>query len=251
MQTPMQATLQVGLLLCDDVDESAHAQHGTYTEMFTRGLRAADANLALTPIRCDQNAIPDSPDAFDAFLISGSRRAAYEERDWIARLREFVRECYHHRKKTVGICFGHQLIAHALGGETRKADRGWGFGVHRAQITEPQSWMRAQDVSNAKQPPRGYNLVVIHQDQVTALPPNFRAIANNAFCPVSMLIDNAGRMLGIQGHPEFDKNFCAYRLDRRKDQLTAAAYRRARASLAQLESDSAEVFRWIARFIRA
>lgn len=265
-------TPRIGLLLCDDVDEAAQAQHGTYTEMFTRGLRGVDANFELIPIRCYQGELPDSPDRFDAFIISGARCAVYESPEWIARLRDFVRECYAYRKKTVGICFGHQLIAYALGGETRKADAGWGMGIHRVRIIEPQPWMadslgdendcaaksgnqnHDQSNRNKNNPARAYNLAVNHQDQVIALPPGFRAIAENDFCPVSMMTDGDderdGVMLGIQGHPEFNKAFGEYRLASRKDQLTPERYRQSLASLAQMEADSVRVFRWIARFIR-
>ena len=234
-------TLRVALLLCDDVDDTAQARYGTYPEMFSGGLAAVDEALALEAVYCHRGEMPDSPDDFDAFLISGSRRAVYEPLAWIARLQEFVRGCWAHNKKTVGVCFGHQLIAHALGGEARKAEAGWGLGIQRARITEPQAWMGGGAAD--------YNLVVLHQDQVVALPPGFRVIAKNDFCPVGMFIGGEV-MLGIQGHPEFDKSFCEYRIHHRKDLLDPAVYRESLATLAQMEPDSKRVLGWIARFMR-
>lgn len=235
--------LRVGLLLCDDVDDDAQARYGTYSDMFRNSIAAVDGGLALHPVRCDRGELPDSPDDFDAYLISGSRHAVYDPQPWIAQLQEFVRGCRARRKKTVGICFGHQLIAHALGGEARKATAGWGLGVHAARITCPQPWMENGG-------PDTYRLIAIHQDQVVALPPGFRVIATSDFCPVNLFTGD-GVMLGIQGHPEFDKAFCEYRIHSRRAQLDPGVYRRSLDSLAQLDPDSRRVSGWIARFIRS
>lgn len=238
--------LRVGLLLCDEVDASARARYGTYAKMFSERLRAVDRDLRLSPIHCYRGELPNSPAEFDAFLISGSRQAVYDPLPWIVQLQDFIRRCQARRKKTVGICFGHQLIAHALGGETRKAEVGWGLGIHRTQITQPQKWMQ----NGALRAPHSYNLVVLHQDQVVALPPGFTVIAENEFCPISMFVADEV-MLGLQGHPEFDKEFCAYRIHSRKPLLDENLYRQSLASLAQMQLDSAQVLGWVARFMRA
>ncbi|MGR3983938.1 MAG: GMP synthase [Gammaproteobacteria bacterium] len=239
-----QPQLRIGLLLCDDVDESAHARYGTYARMFHDGMRAGQndmGSMELTAFNCYRGEFPRAPREFDAYLISGSRRGAYEQLEWIARLQEFVRDCHAQRKKTVGICFGHQLIAHALGGETRKAGAGWGIGVHASRIIERPAWM--EDGGAAQ-----YNLVVLHQDQVVALPPGFRVIAENDFCPVSMFAGDCA--LGIQGHPEFDKAFCEFRINARKENYAPALHRAALDSLAKMELHSARVWGWVARFFR-
>ena len=244
-----QSKLTVGLLLCDEVDESAQARYGTYSGMFSDGINAADDaadDLAFHPVRCYLGEIPDSPDDFDAFLITGSRHGVYDSLPWIAQLQDFVRRCRDYRKKTVGICFGHQLIAHALGGETRKADAGWGIGIHSTRITEPQAWMTNGELHA----PGKFNLVVVHQDQVVALPPGFRTIAENDFCPISMFVDG-NIMLGIQGHPEFSREYCAFRIRARREIIGDDLYRQSLASLKGTTLDSGQVLAWVARFIRA
>ncbi|MDA7995970.1 MAG: gamma-glutamyl-gamma-aminobutyrate hydrolase family protein [Gammaproteobacteria bacterium] len=240
-----QPPLQIGLLLCDDVIESARARYGDYARMFRRGLRAGGNDAELTAFNCYLGEFPRAPEEFDAYLISGSRNGAYEKLDWISQLCEFVRGCYAQRKKTVGICFGHQLIAHALGGEARKAEAGWGAGIHASRIIARAAWM--EDDSDSAQ----YNLVVLHQDQVVSLPPGFRVLAANDFCPVSMFEDEVhGAALGIQGHPEFDKAYCAFRIDARKELFGPALHRASLDSLEKMELDSARVWRWVASFLR-
>ena len=241
-----QPKLKVGLLLCDEVDESAQARYGTYAGMFSDGINAADDDLTFHPVRCYRGEMPDSPDDFDAFLITGSRHGVYDPLPWIAQLQDFVRRCRDYRKKTVGICFGHQLIAHALGGETRKADAGWGIGIHSTRITEPQAWMTNGELHA----PGKFNLVVVHQDQVVALPPGFRTIAENDFCPISMFVDD-NIMLGIQGHPEFSREYCAFRIRARREIIGDDLYRQSLASLKGTALDSGQVLAWVARFIRA
>lgn len=256
-------TLNLGLLLCDDVDAEAHAQYGTYAEMFRAGFHQVDPHLRLHPITCYQGEIPPAPEAYDAYIISGSRHAAYDSLDWITQLQEFIRACHAQRKKMVGICFGHQLIAHALGGETKKSARGWGVGIHRTRITQPQPWMQAlqpepqanpnptaNPTANPTPPqPVHYNLVVIHQDQVTTIPRGFTTLAENDFCPISMYVGD-GVMLGIQGHPEFNREFCEYRIQTRKKILPPAVYRESLASLKSMTADSTQVLHWISRFLR-
>lgn len=240
-----ESKLRVGLLLCDDVDTDAQRHYGTYAEMFAGGLQTADSNLTLTTVRCHLDELPDSPHDFDAFLISGSRRSVYEPEPWIMRLKMFVQACRAANKKTVGICFGHQLIAHALGGTTQKAEAGWGAGIHNTRITKPQLWMESP---NPMDEPT-YNLVVLHQDQVAALPLGGEVIAENDFCPISMFaIDNV--MLGIQGHPEFDKLFCKYRIDCNKHTFGHKLHHQSLTSLEQMTLNSDRIFNWIARFIR-
>lgn len=252
--------LRVGLLQCDDVEESVHHIFGNYYQMFADAFRCVDPTINLVQIRCDHGELPDSPHEFDAFVISGSKCGVYESQQWILALQDFVGECYAARKKTVGICFGHQLIAHALGGETRKAEVGWGFGVHRASINGLPPWMKnnndevyGHDIYDSEIDLAAYNLVVVHQDQIVTLPPGFRRIAHNEFCPMSMIIDGdaeSATMLGLQGHPEFTKKYCKHLLMQRKDKLTDEQYRRALESLKNFNTDSEKVFRWIIRFIR-
>ncbi len=241
--------LQVGLLLCDDTDEADRDQYGTYSGMFRNALDPGSAEIRLTAIRCFQGEALPQPEEFDGYMISGSRYSVYDDLPWIKSLQRFVVDCREKNVRVVGICFGHQLIAHALGGRTEKAACGWGFGIQAANITDRKSWMNGS--GRRPQPLDGdrYNLIVIHQDQVVEVPPGFETIAENDFCPNSMIVAG-NKMLGIQGHPEFSKEFCAFRAEYRKELIGPEVYRQALRSLAQHDTDSAAVMQWISNFLR-
>ncbi len=249
MTQSKQSSLRIGLLLCDDIDEEDREQHGSYTTMFQNALDADAEEIHLTAIRCFEGETLPQPRAFDGYLISGSRYGVYEDRPWIKSLQQFVVDCWEQNVRMVGICFGHQLIAHSLGGRTEKAECGWGFGIQAAQVTDRKSWMDDSGQCMRSLDDGRYNLVVIHQDQVVKVPPEFETIAANDFCPNSMIVaDN--KMLGIQGHPEFDKEFCASRAAFRKELIGAEVYRNTLRSLAQQDTDSAMVMQWIHNFLR-
>jgi GMP synthase-like glutamine amidotransferase len=233
--------LKIGLLLCDDVPEDGQKQFGDYASMFRRAINAADNRIELTPYAANQGVLPENPSMHDGYLISGSGASVFEDKQWIKDLMDFVRWCYKTNTKTVGICFGHQLIAHALGGETVRSDNGWGFGIHSTRLTTRPQFIKAGN--------EHYNLVVIHQDQVMSLPSGFDTIASSEFCPNSMITDGKV-MLGIQGHPEFGKDYCAYRAEFRRDTIGEDKYQETIDLLANNEPDSTEVFAWVSRFFR-
>ncbi len=233
--------LNIGLLLCDDVPEDGRDRFGDYTGMFSRAINAVDEHIELSPYDAYKQMLPNQIDAHDGYLISGSGASVFEDKQWIKSLMAFVSQCHTSRIKTVGICFGHQLIAHALGGETVRSEKGWGFGIHSARLNTNPNWLGADSDL--------YNLVVIHQDQVTSLPEGFSTIASNDFCPNSMITDSEV-MLGIQGHPEFGKDYCAYRAEFRRKTIGEDKYRETIELLENNETDSHQVFGWVSRFFR-
>lgn len=238
--------LHIGLLLCDDVDPESRDKYGTYSQMFKSGLDPKDEQIELIPFRVyEDNPLP-SPGDFDGYVISGSRYSVYEDLPWIKSLLSFVQDCWVKQIKIVGICFGHQIIAHALGGRAKKADAGWGFGIHSTKISDKQPWMTNSDELNGDL----YNLIVIHQDQVVELPSQFKTIGSSDFCPNSMIVAD-GKMLGIQGHPEFSKEFCQFRADFRKDIIGPETYANTVSSLAENNTHAPTILKWMGNFLRA
>ena len=231
--------MKVGLLGCDDVPERFRPIAGTYRAMFEQLLRPHIPELELSWLDLYRGELPPAPDAFDAYICTGSRCSVYEDRDWIGSLKDFVRRLHDARKPFVGICFGHQMLAEALGGKVERAEKGWGVGVLDMAIVAAEPWMQPP-LPRAK-------LQYMHADQVTQLPEGSVVLAEAAHCPVAMF--RVGEtMLGIEAHPEFPLAYEKALLEVRREAIGAGRVDAALASLA-VPTDSVVVGQWIAGFI--
>jgi len=183
---------------------------------------------------------PSSVDDHDVYLFTGSPHGVYEDLPWIRESEAFVRDAVEAGKVLIGGCFGHQLIAQALGGEVRKSERGWGIGVHRHALTGREPWMQGG--------PEVVNVLVSHQDQVVRPPEGAVVLASSAFCPNAML-RIGDRVLTMQGHPEMNVPTVDRLLDMRRDKLGEAAFSEGKASLGET-LDHEALAQWLAGFIR-
>lgn len=182
---------------------------------------------------------PNAVDECQAWVITGSPKAAYDTDPWIARLGQFIRDVDTAQQKLIGICFGHQLIAHSLGGKTEAAKGGWGVGVRTFQILKKKPWMQP-DLNQVA-------LLFSHQDQVMKLPPHAELLAEDDFCPHQMF-SIGDHILSLQGHPEFTPQFAKGRLDSRIDRVGKEKYNRAVESLTN-KTNTNEIGEWLRRFI--
>ncbi len=236
--------MNIGVLQADSVREEFQADHGDYPDMFGYMLKRAGLLVLGEPIDiANYNVIegeyPRHLDECDGYIISGSRQSVYDDEPWIHRFREFLTELHAAKKKLVGICFGHQLIAEALGGKTARAKVGWGVGVHRNNIVQMKDFM---------QPPlANYSVIVSHQDQVTRLPAEAELLASSDFCPNSMY-QIGDHILSIQGHPEFSKDYSRALIELRRGIIGETVYKRAIRSLDE-EIHNRILANWIVRFI--
>ena len=191
---------------------------------------------------CAGDPLPD-PTTLDAILITGSPAGVYDDEPWMAPLMDFIRWTANAQVPQIGICFGHQAIAHALGAKVTKSEKGWGIGRHTYHIRSPQSWMGAQA-------PTTFSLGVSHQDQVLSLPPGAELVAQNAFCEYAALAYPAAKAMSFQGHPEYSPAFsCALYGVRKGGQLPTEMVDAAEASFAEpLDNDL--VGGWMAQFLK-
>lgn len=179
--------MRLGLLQCGEVRDTLASRHGDYPQLYAALL---GAGFAWRTFRCFEGDVPEDPDLCDGWLVSGSRFGAYEPHGWIPPLEDLLRKI-HGRRPLVGICFGHQIVAQALGGRVEKARQGWAVG------------RRAYDWGGET-----VHLNAWHQDQVTSPPPEAAVIARNDFT------DHAGFRIGpttltLQPHPEFTPAYIA------------------------------------------
>ncbi len=208
--------------------------HGDYPAMF-RALLGEAFETEIFDVRA--GALPD-PDLFDGAIVTGSAAGVYEDHPWIEPLLAWIRAA-RGRLRLVGVCFGHQAMAQALGGRVEKSDRGWGVGLHRYQVAAAEPWMQPAA--------EGIAIPVSHQDQVVAPPPDARVVLSSAFTPYAGLAwgDDA---VSFQCHPEFSPAYAAALVEGRAGRIPPVVAAEALASLR--EPDDRDVLgEWIRRFL--
>ena len=231
--------IRIGVLVAGEPPAELRGHYAGYDVMTEQLLRAEDPELEFHSYAVRNGEFPRAIDDNDAYLITGSRHGAYEELPWIGQLARLVCEIEKQRKPLVGICFGHQLIARALGGVVEKSAQGWGVGVHTASLLAPAPWIEEQ---------RGdFSLVVSHQDQVLQLPEHAELIAGSRFCPVAMF-RIADHVFAMKAHPEFSREYSRALMELRRESVGAE---RIDTGLESLERgiDSTRVARWIVEFL--
>lgn len=231
--------MNVGILLCDQVDPLHIEEHGSYSAMYAKFLHSADPKIQFTIFDVKQGDFPTDISVVDAYLITGSHHGVNDGYGWIKELEQFVRTLNQAQKKLIGICFGHQLIAKALGGKVIKSPKGWRKGISQNQVLIPKSWMGKA--------PKQFNLVVSHQDQVVEPPLNAEIIVSNAFCPIYMM-QIGSHFLTVQGHPEFSKAYSKALILSLQESLSHEEFEHGMNSL-HLSEDGRLVAQWFINFL--
>lgn len=220
--------MRIGILQCGQAPAELKQDQGDYPDMFMRLLDGR--GFAFRTWHVEDMEFPSDDHDADGWLLTGSRHGAYEDHAFIPPLEVFIRDAYKAGVPMVGICFGHQIIAQALGGKVVKHPGGWAVGV--------------QDYDFDGRPVR---LNAWHQDQVVKLSPDAQVCGRNAFCENAALI-YGDRAYTVQAHPEFDDRFVQGLMDTRakgvvpQDRLDSAGARMGQADGARLLADRIEAF---------
>ncbi len=232
--------MKIGILQCDDVTKTLQEKHGNYPGMFTHLFESIDASIDIEIYRVIDGEFPVSLDECDAYVISGSRYGVNDNEEWIATFEHFVRQLDTHQKRCVGICFGHQMMAKALGGVVETSSKGWGVGVYQSQLVKVPEWvgLGCDD----------FSLVVSHKEQVTIAPSGAIILAASEFCPFAMMQFN-GHFIGLQGHPEFSKSYSKDLMLARRDRIPAERIELGIESLC-MPVDDKLVTRWLINFLK-
>ena len=180
--------MHIGILQTGHTPDAMANDFADYGDRFTKLLEGYDFSFSI--FRIVDMEFPESIQICDGWLITGSKFGAYEDHPWIPPLEAFIRDCFAQRVPLVGICFGHQIIAQALGGRVEKFKGGWAVG---------RKTYNFEDLGEVA-------VNAWHQDQVTEKPEGARVIASNDFCANAALIYD-DRALTIQPHPEFGPDF--------------------------------------------
>ena len=231
--------MKIGILKCDSTREHFRKEHGDYQDWYKSLFQSVEPSLEFETYEVILGEYPKKLQENDVYLISGSRFGANDGEKWIDDLEIFVLELQHQKHPLIGICFGHQMIAKALGGKTELASQGWGVGVQIYQkiLTEP--WMEP-DLEQ-------FSILSFHKDQVTKLPEGAVLIAENDFCPYSAYYIGEW-LISFQGHPELTKDYVRALLHHRENILGQEVLESGLKSL-ELQIQPKIIAKWILNFI--
>lgn len=196
--------MKIGILETGHLSDTLKAKYGRYPDFFERlvGPHLPDASFFTVSIVDGE--VAKSPQQADGWIITGSRSGAYEDEPWIPPLEAFLRACMAEDVPIVGICFGHQILAQAMGGKVVNSDKGWGVGILDYQLLDHLDWLKIE--GNA------FSIPAIHQDQIVVQPEGTHLFATSEFCPIAGLIygdPDAPKAMTIQPHPEMSAAFVA------------------------------------------
>jgi GMP synthase-like glutamine amidotransferase len=231
--------MRVGLLECDHVDDRFRPVAGDYNDMFASLFARAGVDLDFVRYNVRGGELPATVTECDAYLCTGSRHSVYDDADWIKQAADLVRSLHDTGRPLIGVCFGHQLIADALGGTVEPAATGWGVGVHGIEVAQHEQWMTPRSLR--------CRLQFMHQDQVSRLPAEAVLLGRTDHCPIAMFRVGT-TTLGIQAHPEFTVAYAEALLDARVALIGADRIDEARQSI-ESTTDERAVARWFAQFI--
>lgn len=187
--------MKIGILQTGQAPDVLRSELGDYPAMFERLL--AKGNFTFQTWHVEGMDFPASVHDADGWLITGSRHGVYEPHDFIAPLEQFIRDAFGAELPVAGICFGHQIMAQALGGQVGKFQGGWAVGAQEYDFEG-----------------KALTLNAWHQDQVLTPPHGARIIAQNDFCRYAGL-SYSDHAYSVQAHPEFSDSFIQGLMDTR------------------------------------
>ena len=234
----MSSIKRIAILLTNEDKPELEPKHPNDGIKYARFFQMVFGEATFDIFRVLDHQLPTNIDDYHLYFITGSLYSSYEQLTWITKLEDFIRQLDANKKRLIGICFGHQIIAKALGGEVARADNGWGLGLKTIAFDQ-QTWMQPWQQ-------QGLNIIHIHQDQVTKPPPKAKLLSSNEFCRYESF-SIGQHILTIQGHPEFGNEYMNDLLPILKQRFPNELYQRAMASLAQ-QNDGAIFAQWVAAF---
>ena len=236
---PKSERMKLTIIQTGDVPAPLKPRFGDYPPMFLRMFSAAGHEFDHESVAIYDGAPFPEIAGLDAVLITGSVAGVYDDYVWLDPLRAFIRAAYAANTPMLGICFGHQIMADALGGDVRKSEKGWGMGRHTYTVAACPAGLEAISA---------LSIACSHQDQVIAPPPEADVFLASEFTPNAGLAYRNGRAISLQPHPEFTDDYARALAEMRRGRAPDTVIDTAIASLG-LPSDSLRTAAWLGRFL--
>lgn len=182
---------------------------------------------------------PPEPAAYQGWVLTGSVASVNAGEPWMLRLADTVRLLHQRRVPLAGLCFGHQMVAHALGGGVGPSPGGWRIGTALTHYAVQLPFMQPEQAS--------LNLYAAHEEQVLQPPPGARVLGGDAFAPHAALA-LGDHIFTSQYHPELSGEFMRALLDEYAGEWSPDLAAQARAQVEQ-PVDAALFMRWLAQFL--
>lgn len=217
------------------------ARFGDFPDWFARHLAP---RVALAVVRPYERALP-SPSGFHGVLVTGSLASVTDPAPWMDRAGAWLVEAAR-RAPVLGVCFGHQLLARALGGRVERNPRGREAGSVAVRLTP----------AGARDPlfaglPDPLLVQETHEDHVAEPPPGATVLAANARTPVQAFAWG-DRLRCVQFHPEFDAARSRFLAALRRERGEAAAWGDVDpAAVRETPGCTAVLDRWLAHWVGA
>ena len=226
----------IGILETGTAPASLTPRFGTFVDMFKALIGPA---YDYRVFNVEAGELPGPGEACEAYVVTGSAAGVYDDLPWIGALSDFLNEVKGNAR-LVGVCFGHQMMAQAFGGQVIKSPKGWGVGLQTYAVSTREPWMdSAAPIA----------IAVSHQDQVVALPPHARVVGGSDFTPAGLITYDDQPAISMQCHPEFTPDYARALLEFRWSALNLGERGEAALKSFSAPNDRERVAGWIRSFL--
>ena len=203
------------VLLVDAVEAPAERKAhplGSVEQWFGRYFNA-ERKVDLQVLPASSPVLASAADAADGVIISGSPRDAWLDTPDVLEMMRFAQQRASSGQSILGVCFGHQLLARALGADVRRNPARWEVGARKVELTSVGVNSLLFSGFDAE-----FVVMESHRDAVLTLPPGAQLLAANAHTPIQAF-GVEDRMFGVQFHPEMSGDILRYVWAERRDRL--------------------------------
>ena len=225
----------INILLCDTFPGRLPVFIPNYESLFMDLCASIGVEASYKVFQTWQGELPTAINPDELYLVPGSLDSAYDDKPWIVSLVHWIQKAYSSGAKLMGVCFGHQVIARALGGEVRPYPGGFGAGVRASRVIDEQMKAYFSDGQ--------MHLLYSHHDQVMQLPDGAVRSATSDFC-LNESYRMGHQVVAFQGHPEFTVAYSRHLLTNCSDDLDETVRVAALASLDNLKPQGQEAARF-------